>query len=241
MAHADLAFEHGCFAEGTKVSRDTWLTQLRVAGNDASAVGALLADGVPDDGLQHAGQAVLRCSPSTGLIASATPLIEALYRRGWSGDPELITELEHVRDRIKSELSLLPVDLDCVGEALDQSSAGESYIDLRNETLWPGELIDVGQEPEGFDAEDSHRWLPVAGSGSKAAYAVMERFIATIDSPGLASRLLEAISGSGAFRRFQAELSRHDDEYTRWHRFRDDARLGHARAWLADHGYRSSH
>ena len=114
-------------------------------------------------------------------------------------------------------------------------------MDNANETLWPGELIDVGQEPEGFDAEDSHRWLPVAGSGSKAAYAVMERFIATIDSPGLASRLLEAISGSGAFRRFQAELSRHDDEYTRWHRFRDDARLGHASAWLADHGYRSSH
>jgi hypothetical protein len=78
------------------------------------------------------------------------------------------------------------------------------------------------------------------GAGSRAAYAVMEGFIATIDRPGLASQLQAEINGSGAFRRFQAELSRHDDEYTRWHRFRDDASLGRARAWLGDHGYRST-
>lgn len=70
--------------------------------------------------------------------------------------------------------------------------------------------------------------------------AVIERFISTIDSSGLASRLQTKIDGSGAFRRFKAELSRHDDEYTRWHRFSDDARLGRARAWLANRGYRSA-
>ena len=98
---------------------DTWLTQLRVSGADASAVERLLADGAPDDGLQHAGQAVLRCSLSTGLIATAETLIESLSRRSWSGDPELIAELEHVRGGTTSELLLLPVDLDDVGEALD--------------------------------------------------------------------------------------------------------------------------
>ena len=220
---------------------DTWLTQLRVAGDDASAVERLLADGAPDDGLQHAGQAVLRCSSSTGLIATADTLIESLSRRGWSGDPELIAELEHVRGGTTSELLLLPVDLDDVGEALDQSPSSESYIDLASGTLWPGELFDVGQGPEDFDAEDSDRWLPVVGAGSKVAYTVMERFISTIDGPGLGSQLLDEISGSGAFRRFQTELTCHDGEFTRWHRFRDDARLGQARAWLADHGYRSTH
>ncbi len=69
---------------------------------------------------------------------------------------------------------------------------------------------------------------------------VMERFIDTIDNPGLASRLRDAISRPKGFRRFKTELGRHDDEYTRWHRFRDDARLGRARAWLAEHGYRSA-
>jgi hypothetical protein len=68
----------------------------------------------------------------------------------------------------------------------------------------------------------------------------MQRFAATIEQSDLASRLSDALAGSGAFRRFQTELSRHEDEYTRWHRFRDDARLGRARSWLAAQGYQSS-
>lgn len=222
------------------MSRDTWLTQLRVAAKDASAVEKVLADGGPDDGLQLAGQAVLRCAPSAALIAPAATLAASLSRRGWPGDAELIAELEHVRDGTNSELSLLPVELDDLGDALDQSPASVSYIDLTNGVVWPGELFDVGQEPEDFDADDSTRWLSVVGVGSKAAYAVMARFIDTIENPGLASRLRDEISGPKAFRGFSTELSRHDDEYTRWHRFRDDARLGHARAWLADQGYRST-
>ena len=51
------------------MSRDTWSTRLRVAANDASAVEKVLADGGPDDGLQLAGQAVLRCAPSAALTA----------------------------------------------------------------------------------------------------------------------------------------------------------------------------
>ena len=219
---------------------DSWLQQLRVADNDASVIAGFLADGVRDDGLQHAGQAVLRCSSSTELIATANTLIGSLSRRDWIGDRELIAELEHVCDGTTSALRLLAVDLDEIGEACDQSPASVSYIDVANEVLWPGELFDVDQGPVDFDEDDSHRWLPVVGSGSGAAYAVMERFISTIESPGLAARLQDAINGSGAFRRFQAELSRHDDQYTRWNRYHDDALLGHARTWLAERGYRST-
>ena len=222
------------------MSRDAWLKQLRAAGNDASAVVTLLADGAPDDGLQLAGQAILRCPRSPGLIAPAATLAASLSRRGWPGDAELIAELEHVRNGTNSEMSLLAVELDDLGDALDQSPASPSYIDLTTGVVWPGEMFDVGQEPEGFDPDDSNRWLPVVGAGSKTAYAVMERFIDTIDNPGLASRMRDEISGPRAFRRFQTKLGDHDDEYTRWHRFRDEARLGHARAWLAEHGYRST-
>jgi hypothetical protein len=68
----------------------------------------------------------------------------------------------------------------------------------------------------------------------------MRRFVATIQQPDISSRLTNALGGPGAFRRFHTELSRHEREYTRWHRFRDDARLGRARAWLADRGYQSN-
>lgn len=193
------------------MSRDSLLRQLRVASNDASALAKIVADGVPDDGLQHAGQAVLCCSSSTELGATVTALIGSLSQRDWTGDPQLTAELEHVRDATTSAL-LLAVDLDDIGEALDQSPAIVSYIDLANETLWPGELFEIDQRPDDFDADDEDRWLPVVGGGSNAAYAVMERFIRTIDSPELASRLQAEISGSGAFRRFQAALSRHDEQ-----------------------------
>lgn len=188
------------------MSHDSWLRQLRQAGNDASVVAGFLADGVPDEALQHAGQAVLRCSSSTELITTAATLIGPLSQRDWIGDRELIAELEHVRDRTPSALRLLTIDLDEIGEALDQSPASVSYIDVANETLWPGELFDVNQGPDDFDEDDSDRWLPVVGSGSKPTYA----------------------------------LRRHDEQYTRWHRFRDDARLGRARAWLAEGRYRST-
>jgi hypothetical protein len=216
----------------------SWLKQLRVAGTDATAVERLIAAGVDNDVLQHAGGAVLSCPPTAALAVSAGRLIEQLTGRGWTGDTELAVELEHFRAGTISDLTALSVDLDDLGEALDQSPASESYIDLANGTVWPGEVFDVGQEPDDFDPDDTDRWLLVAGLGSKTAYTVMERFIATVDSPGLVSQLTEATRGSGAFRRFNLVLSRHDDVNGRWHRFRDDARLGQARAWLAEQGYR---
>lgn len=89
---------------------------------------------------------------------------------------------------------MLAVDLHEIGEACDQSPASVSHIDVANEVLWPGELFDVDHGPDDFDEDDSDRWLPVVGSGSRAAYAVMERFISTIESPALAARLQEAIT-----------------------------------------------
>jgi len=212
--------------------------QLRIAGADTPTLEDLLAHDLPVDGLQHAGRALLRADRSDRLIAVAGLMIVSLRDRDWDGDRELIAELEHYADGGASGLILLPVDLDELGEALDESRASESYIDLVSGTLWPAQLFEVDQGPDDFDPDDSRRWLLVDGLGPGTAYGVMQRFISTIDQSGLASRLGDAIAGSRAFRRFESELSRHPDEYTRWHRFRDDARLGRARAWLAGHGYR---
>jgi hypothetical protein len=220
------------------MSRDPWLKQLRIAGADTRSVEEVLAGDVPADGLQHAGSAALRVERSDLLAAIARRLIEALGRRHWTGDAELIVELENYDDCTESDLTTLAVALDELGEALDQSGGSESFIDLTDGTLWPGQLFDVDQGPPDFDPE-SDRWMLVVGLGSRPAYEAMQRFVTTIEQPDLALRLTDALMGSSAFRRFQTELSRHEDEYTRWHRFRDDARLGRARSWLADQGYRS--
>jgi hypothetical protein len=219
------------------VSRDSWSKQLRIAGADARSIADVLTNDVPVDGLQHAGSAVLGAEHSEVLVTIARRLIEALGQRGWTGDAELVAELEHYADHATSDLTPLHVELDWLGEALDQSAGSESFIDLVEGTLWPALLFEVDEGPVDFDASPD-RWLLVVGLGSRPAYEVMQRFVATIEHPDIASRLSDAMVGSGVFRRFQAELSRYEDEYTRWHRFRDDARLGRARAWLADHGYR---
>lgn len=221
------------------MSRDVWLQQIRQAGADPAAVERALADDIPQDVLQHAGLAVLRCPNSAALIDAVTRLIEALGRRDWVGDRELIDELEHVASGA-STLAALTVELDDLGEALDQSVASVAYLDLATGMIWPAELLDIGEEPDEFDPDDEQRWLPVPGQGPRAGYATMEDFITSITDPALAGRLRDAIAGTGAFRRFHDELSRNDDEYTRWHRWRDDRRLGRARAWLAEHGYRST-
>jgi hypothetical protein len=79
--------------------------------------------------------------------------------------------------------------------------------------------------------------LLVRGEGSTAAYGDMELFLATIESEPLGNRVRQAISGKAPFKTFLATLQRDDDQFTRWHRHRDDARLGRARHWLAEHGY----
>jgi hypothetical protein len=65
----------------------------------------------------------------------------------------------------------------------------------------------------------------------------MQQFIATITDPDLAQRLADAIDGRGAFRRFYNVIATDPSEHTRWQRYSDDARLGRARSWLAEHGY----
>ena len=220
------------------MSRDLWSKQLRIAGADPTSVADVLRSIVPLDGLQHAGSSVLRVEQPAALETIVRRLIVALRERAWTGDAELIAELEDHADSTASDLVPLDIELDWLGEALDQSVASESFIDVVEGTLWPAMLFDDDQGPVDFDPS-SERWLPVVGLGSRHAYEVMQRFVATIEHPDVGSRLSDAMVGSGAFRRFETELSRYEDEYTRWHRFREDARLGRARSWLASHGYRS--
>ncbi|MFT7600117.1 MAG: hypothetical protein ACI8TP_003057 [Acidimicrobiales bacterium] len=182
--------------------------------------------------------AVLHVGEPEALEALVRRLINALGQRSWVGDDELVAELVHHMARTSSELVPLSVELDWLGEALDQPVSAESFIDVADGSLWPAILFEDDQGPADFDPSFD-RWLPVVGQGSPPKYEVMQRFVATIEQPDLASRLSDALVGSAAFRKFQKALSRNESEYTRWHRFSDDARLGRARNWLADHGYRS--
>ena len=57
------------------------------------------------------------------------------------------------------------------------------------------------------------------------------------DGAAEAARLMIAISGRGAFRRFKDVLARWPGELDRWYAFSAERQRGRARAWLADAGY----
>ena len=129
------------------MSRDLWLKQLRIAGTHTRSVEDVLTDNVPVDGLQHAGSALLRAERSDVLVTITCSLIEALGDRSWTGDAELIDELRHYADHTAADQIPLSVELDQLGEALDQSAGSGSFIAVTDGVLWPAQLFDVDQGP----------------------------------------------------------------------------------------------
>ena len=218
------------------VAHDDWRASLRINHDNPTALAATLAE-LPADGLQHAGNAILGHLTDPALQKIAAEVIAALTDRDWHGDSELADALRRRLDNTPSSLTPIPVDLEELGEALDESPGVESLLHLDTGTVWPGGLLDLGEQPDGYDPEDPGRWLPFAGEGSRAGYRDMECFTATITDSAAAGALEKALVGKGAFARFRSTLDRYPEQLTAWHRFSDDARLSRARAWLADQGY----
>ena len=217
------------------MSHDRWRDGLRDAGADGSRLAALFSSGVPSDGLQLAGAAVLAAAPSTDLAAVIDDLGAALRQRGWIGDTELAVRVVRSR-RTTSERADPDRWISTISRTSSTSRRRASRTSISSPApSWPGELLDLDQGPDDFDPEDSGRWLLVSGEGSTAAYGDIERFIATVESEALGNRLRQAISGKAPFKAFIATLQRDDDQFTRWHRHRDDARAGRARHWLTQH------
>jgi hypothetical protein len=216
------------------MGHDPWVDAVRAARGDASRLFVVL-DELPLDGLQRAGNTLLPHVAADGAAPVVARLVIRLRDRGWEGDAELAAALAQDEAR---ELRALPVDLEDLGEALDESEASAGFVDLETGQVWPGALFEVDAGPEDADLDDASRWLLVRGSGPGASRRDMRDFAITVDRPALRERLLEAVKGRGGHRRFRDTLAGHGEEFTRWHRFRDDRLLGRARAWLADAGYR---
>jgi hypothetical protein len=218
------------------MGRDPWLDAFRRAtGSDLLMM--VLRGELPDDGLQHAGRAILTIGLDRALEPIVTQLRERLVDRNWPGDVELADTIERHGAGNPSPLRTLDVDLDDLADVIDRSVASESFIDLQSGVVWPDQLLEFDQGPEDFDPDDREHWLLVRGLGPGPKREDMKRFVSSVTGPTLADRLTSALSGSDSFRRFLSTLERHPEEFTRWHRYRDDARLGRARHWLVENGY----
>jgi hypothetical protein len=224
------------------VAHDQWRYDLRIAAadHDAAAIVALLDDELPDDGLQHAGDAVLVALAATRDVAATvvSRIVEALRSRFWDGDAELADAIEAAVGRRPSGLTPISIDLELVAEALTEPPGSVGYLDLHNGVVLTETMLDFTDDEDADpDFGDTRRWLPVPGEGSDEPYRDMRRFIATVTDPDLARRLANAIDSRGAFRCFYDVIATDPSEHTRWQRYSDDARLGRARSWLAEFHY----
>ncbi|MBL8604428.1 MAG: hypothetical protein JNK72_21055 [Myxococcales bacterium] len=79
------------------------------------------------------------------------------------------------------------------------------------------------------------QYLRVDPVSSREQYRWMERFIATVTEPDLRGRLVSAIDGKGAFRRFKDVLMSFPADRERWFQFRTDRLKACMESWLEAH------
>jgi hypothetical protein len=118
--------------------------------------------------------------------------------------------------------------------AFERNAPGaESYLDLANGeivTVVEGQAdaaerrVRVGRSPESF--------LRIEPASSREQYRWMERFVVTVTDTALRERLLIAIDGKGAFRRFKDVLLNYPGERERWFAYRGDLLHCRMKAWL---------
>jgi len=111
----------------------------------------------------------------------------------------------------------------------------ESFLDLQT-----GDLLSITDgEPDAPSrrakvAAEPDRFLRVDPASSREQYRWMERFVGSVVDDALRERLLVAIDGKGAFRRFKDVLLAFPAERERWFAYRSDLLHFHMQTWL-DH------
>lgn len=111
----------------------------------------------------------------------------------------------------------------------------ESFLDLEN-----GDLLSITEgEPDAVArrakvSNNPDRYLRVDPASSREQYRWMERFVGAVADQPLRERLLVAIDGKGAFRRFKDVLLAFPGERERWFAYRSELLHLHIQTWL-DH------
>ncbi len=109
----------------------------------------------------------------------------------------------------------------------------ESFLDLRS-----GEVVTVAQGA--IDYAETRAKVQAGGDGflrvepaaSREQYKWMERFVVGVTDEALHERLVIAIDGKGAFRRFKDVLLNYPTERERWFTYRGDLLHWNMQKWL---------
>jgi hypothetical protein len=108
-----------------------------------------------------------------------------------------------------------------------------SYIDRdTGEVLVVVDSLPEDAEKRRAVADDPERYVKIDPASSREQYRWMERFVASVQEPQLRERLLIAIDGKGAFRRFKDVLLSYPSERERWFNYRANLLHFHINQWF---------
>jgi hypothetical protein len=109
----------------------------------------------------------------------------------------------------------------------------ESFVDTRT-----GEVVVVVEgAPEAGElrtrvAANPENYVKIEPASSREQYKWMEQFVVMVDDPALRERLLIAIDGKGAFRRFKDVLLNYPTERERWFNYRAELLHWQIQQWM---------
>ncbi|MGX1702602.1 IS1096 element passenger TnpR family protein [Microbacterium sp. NPDC055357] len=219
---------------------------VRAAVAAADAVGFLdaLTGREIDDALQQVGSGMAMALRSRRRQAEPVvlSLIHRLTGRSGPGDQVLADDLLALLRRESPAAHTSPVDLDELSSFLE-GDFGESstvYVDVLTGEAFSGDFTDpaiVGEDAAMNVEAEPDRWVRLERAGSRDRWEDMEAFVLRQRDSALRDRLIRAIEGAGAFRRFR-DLVHDEGLAEQWQIYSDDRRWGRARDALADAGIR---
>lgn len=133
----------------------------------------------------------------------------------------------------------VPVDWEALEDAFENNAPEvHSYLHLRTGEVL--RVVDGIADPEMHAriASDPN-YMRIDPVSSREQYRWMERFIPMVDDDTLRERLVSAIDGKGAFRRFKDVLMSFGPERERWFAFRSERLRVFMEAWLEAHSLRA--
>jgi hypothetical protein len=131
-------------------------------------------------------------------------------------------------------MRVIPINWTDLETAFERNAPDtESFLDLRT-----GEVVTVAQgaidyaEQRAKVQSGGDSFLRVEPAASREQYKWMERFVVGVTDEALRERLVIAIDGKGAFRRFKDVLLNYPTERERWFSYRSDLLHWHMQKWL---------
>jgi hypothetical protein len=129
----------------------------------------------------------------------------------------------------------VPVDWEALEDAFENNAPEvHSYLHLATGEVL--RVVDGVADPQMHVriASDGN-YLRIDPVSSREQYRWMERFIPMVENTESRGKLMQAIDGKGAFRRFKDVLMTYGPERERWFTFRSERLRTFMEAWLAAH------